>query len=74
MAPDGAPRGKRGKLPTNKWYAARITAIAGIAIMYVTTDGWDDEETVAAITLVSEALIAYLVPNSPKPGGVPDAA
>jgi hypothetical protein len=63
----------KGKRPTNKWIAARVTAIAGIAIMAVTTDGWDDEETVAAITLVSEAIISYLVPNSDTPGGVPDA-
>jgi hypothetical protein len=64
---------KKGKRPTNKWIAARVTAIAGIAIMAVTTDGWDDEETVAAITLVSEALVSYLVPNADTPGGVPDA-
>jgi len=72
MAGDAAVR-RRGRLPTNKWWAARVTALAGIAVMAVTTDGWDDEETVAAITLASEALVAYLVPNSPSPGGVPDA-
>jgi len=57
--------------PTRKWIAARVVAVAGIATMYVVTNGWDDEETLAAITLASEAALSFLVPNELTPGGVP---
>lgn len=50
--------------PSRKWVAARITALAGVLIMWVTTGGWDAEESVALITLVSESAVAYLVPNT----------
>jgi hypothetical protein len=57
-------------VPSRKWFAARITAIAGLAIMWVTTGTWDQEETVMAITVVSAALIAWLTPNADTgPGG-----
>lgn len=61
----------KSSLPTNKWLAARVTAAAGIIILFITTDKWDDEEWIATVTLVSEALVAYLVPNKDTPGGVP---
>lgn len=57
--------------PTNKWVAARIVAAAGLLTLLVTTDAWDDEEWIALIALVSEALVSYLVPNANTPGGVP---
>ena len=50
-------------MPSRKWFAARITAIAGLLTMWVTTGSWDQEETVAIITLISAGLISYLVPN-----------
>jgi hypothetical protein len=59
--------GRERQMPSNKWWAARITALTGLAIMWVTTGSWDTEETVAAITLVSAGLISWLVPNSDTP-------
>ena len=50
-------------MPSKKWIASRVTALTGLAIMWATTGAWDQEETIAAITLVSAALIAYLLPN-----------
>jgi len=58
-------------MPTRKWWAARVTALAGLLIMFVATGGWGAEETVAIITLVSESLVSYLIPNESTPGGVP---
>jgi hypothetical protein len=60
----------KSRLPTNKWLAARVTAVAGIIILYITTDRWDDEEWIATVTLTSEALMSYLVPNNDAAGGV----
>lgn len=61
----------KSSVPTNKWIAARVTAVAGILILFITTDKWNDEEWIATVTLVSEALVSYLVPNANTPGGVP---
>ena len=55
--------------PTNKWLAARVTAIVGVIILYITTDNWDDEEWVAAVTLAGEAIVGYLLPNASTPSG-----
>ena len=62
---------EKSLLPTNKWLAARVTAAAGIVILFITTDKWDDEEWIATVTLVAEALVSYLVPNKETAGGVP---
>lgn len=51
-------------MPTRKWWAARVTAVTGLAAMWATTGSWDQEETVAAITLVSAALLSWLTPNT----------
>ncbi len=57
--------------PTNKWWAARVVAIGALITLAVQTNGWNKEEWVALIALVTEATVAYLVPNSDAPGGVP---
>jgi hypothetical protein len=54
-------------IPTRKWFATQVTALTALAIMAVTTGSWDQEETIAAIGIVSQALLAYLVPNSDAP-------
>lgn len=57
-------------MPSRKWIAARVTAVTGVLTMWATTGTWDTEESVAAITVVSGALLAWLVPNDDsKPGG-----
>ena len=50
---------------TRKWIAARVTAVTGLLVMWITTGSWDTEESVMAVTVVSAAIIALLVPNAP---------
>ena len=64
------PPGK-SKWPTNKWWAATVTAIAGLLTTWATTQGWTKEMSGVAIALVGQRIVAYLVPNSDTPGGVP---
>lgn len=51
-------------MPSRKWFATQITAVSALLIMLVTTGAWGAEESVALIGLVSQASIAYLVPNT----------
>lgn len=50
-------------IPTRKWLAARITALTGVLTMWASTGSWDAEETVAALTFVSAAAVAWLTRN-----------
>lgn len=56
-------------IPTRKWIAARVTAIAGIVVLFITTDVWDDEEWIATVILISEGIVSYLLPNQETPSG-----
>lgn len=53
-------------MPSRKWFATQVTALTALATMYVTTNSWDQEETIALIGIVSQAALAYLVPNDPN--------
>lgn len=61
--------------PTRKWFAARITAVAAIAIMLLTGDSEvTDPEIVAIIGFIAESLASYVYPNemsTPQGDGVP---
>lgn len=50
-------------MPSRKWFATQVTALTALAVMWATTRGWDQEETISAIGIVSQAALAYLVPN-----------
>lgn len=50
-------------MPTRKWIARTITALGGLATTVATTGGWDQEETLMAITIAVAAAVSYLVPN-----------
>ena len=50
-----------------------MTALTGLAIMWASTGAWDQEETIAAVTLASAALLAYLLPNGGDGPGEPKA-
>jgi hypothetical protein len=57
--------------PTRKWWAAQITAVTTLATAWVTAGAWNRPLTLAAIGVVSQALVVYLVPNAdpaPRPG------
>ena len=49
-------------MPSRKWFRARIVAVTGLAVL-IATSGWHLEATLATITLLSEAGIAYATPN-----------
>lgn len=56
-------------MPTRKWWATQVTAATALAIMWATTGSWDQEETISAIGLASQALLSWLVPNDPAAAG-----
>jgi hypothetical protein len=62
--------------PTRKWWATQITAVTTLATAWVTTGTWNKPLTLAAIGVVSQALVVYLVPNGeqvPRPGSQTDS-
>lgn len=52
-------------MPTRKWFANVITALAGLATAYFATSGWDTEESIALVGILTGAAVAWLVPNDP---------
>lgn len=64
--PEPAPTPEPSLTPTRKWWVTQITALAALAVMYVTTGSWDLEESVAAIGLVSQAALGWLTRNEPS--------
>jgi hypothetical protein len=70
-APPGAGSGRRSNRPTRKWWAAQITGAGALALLWLATDGWDTEESVALVGLLVQALTTWLVPNADTAGGVP---
>ncbi|MBO0845754.1 MAG: hypothetical protein J2P22_10090 [Nocardioides sp.] len=50
--------------PTRKWWATQITATTTLTVAWVNAGHWNKSLTVAAIGLVSQALVVYLVPNA----------
>ena len=57
-------------MPSRKWLVAQATAIGALLTMWVTTAGWDQEESVALIGLCVQAISTYLIPNAPDKAGV----
>lgn len=58
-------------LPTRKWLAGVVTAVSGwvIALLHVGT--LTISLKILGVTIIAQALVSYLVPNLPTPGGVP---
>lgn len=50
-------------MPSRKWFATQVTALSALAVMWATTGHWDQEETIAAIGIATQAGLGYLVPN-----------
>jgi hypothetical protein len=64
------PVTKRGVLPTAKLVSAAVTMVL-LYLLRLVVDV--DEELEQIVNLVVPLLVAYFVPNSDTPGGVPDA-
>jgi hypothetical protein len=62
-----------GRWPTRKWLATQVTAAGGLVTAWLVAGAWNTTLSVAAVTLVVQALVGYLVPNLPTAGGVPGA-
>jgi hypothetical protein len=61
----------KSRLPTNKWMATQVTAVAALLTAWVSADDWDRTLSTTAIGLVAQAIVSYVLPNSESPGGVP---
>lgn len=60
-------------MPTRKWLAARVTALAGLIVLFIAHSWHFDEHTVIPLgAFIAEALVSYGVTNDPTPGGVPE--
>lgn len=60
--------------PTNKWWAATVTAAGTVGLMFWTGNGVDtDEEKVVLVGLVIQRLVAYVARNEPNMVVVSDA-
>ena len=62
----------KSALPTRKWIATQVTAVAGWLVALIQAN-WEVTTTlqIAAVTIVAQALIGYLLPNDNTPAGVP---
>jgi hypothetical protein len=58
-------------LPTRKWWAATITALGAIAVLWIQEGALSMAVGIALVGAVVQALITYVLPNDDTPGGVP---
>ncbi len=70
LDPAPVPLVQHGVLPTAKLISAAVTMV----LLYVLRQFVDvDTELEQIVNLVVPLIVAYFVPNSDTPGGVPDA-
>lgn len=67
------PTKTRSLIPTRKWFATQVTALAGWAIALINVGVWTATVKIALVTIIAQALVGWLVPNDNTPGGVPVA-
>src|SRR4051794_11230175 len=58
-------------IPTRKWFATQVTALAGWAIALINVGHWTATIKITLVTIIAQALIGWLVPNDLTPAGVP---
>ena len=58
-------------VPTRKWFATQITAIAALVAAWLTAGAWNTTLSIALVGLIAQAAAGYLLPNADTPGGVP---
>jgi hypothetical protein len=68
---EGQDRSLKSSLPTRKWIAIQLTAIAGLVTAWLSVGEWNSTLTIALVGLLTQAAVGYLVPNADTPGGVP---
>jgi hypothetical protein len=57
--------------PTNKWWAALVTVAGSWVANLITAGAFTKVIAIALVGIVCQMTVAYLVPNSDAPGGVP---
>jgi hypothetical protein len=57
--------------PTNKWWAALVTVAGSWVANLITAGAFTKVIAIALVGIVCQMTVAYLVPNSGTPGGVP---
>jgi uncharacterized membrane protein YjjP (DUF1212 family) len=55
---------KQSWLPSRKWLATQVTAIAALLIAWVNAGAWDKTLTIAMIGVAAQSIAAYLIPNA----------
>ena len=68
---EGQQSSQKSPLPTRKWIAIQLTAIAGLVTAWLSVGEWNSTLTIALVGLLTQAAVGYLVPNADTPGGVP---
>jgi hypothetical protein len=61
------------KVPTRKWIATQVTALTGFLTAWIVVGSWNQQLSLAAVTLLGQAIVGYLVPNLPTPPADRDA-
>jgi hypothetical protein len=57
--------------PTRKWIAARVTALSTWLLAVLALPELDWKAAVAGLVpIIAEAVVSYVTPNDPAPGGV----
>jgi hypothetical protein len=51
-------------LPSRKWLATQVTAVAALLTAYVTAGAWNTTLSISLIGLVTQAIVGYLLPNA----------
>jgi len=65
-APEMVPMSKPSMVPTRKWFAGVITALAAVLVNWITNTEFTKEIAVQLVGVVTTALVAYMVPNESK--------
>jgi len=62
---------EKSLLPTRKWWAAFVTSVAGVVVMWISAGAFSVEVKIALVWAIAQAAITWLIPNADTPGGVP---
>ena len=55
-------------LPARKWWATQVTAVCGLVTSWIVVGDWNQQLSIAVVTLVGQAVVGYLVPNQDRVG------
>jgi hypothetical protein len=57
--------------PTNKWWAGLVTVAGSWVVNLITAGAFTKTIAIALVGIITQMIVAYLVPNDNTPGGVP---